>query len=135
MNANRRSLTEAEANRTIRALEREVIQRWGKRIAPTRGLFRRVNESAPEIGTRWWSEVNSYCRYRFVNSQTTHQIKFCDIEMNCKAYRPAAHFERALGSPGATETKWPAVLSDAAATSVAMSFIAHDGNRGRPPTA
>src|ERR1700704_5677362 len=34
-------------------------------------------ENASSLGTRWRSEVNSNCRYRFVNSQ--HQVKLCDI--------------------------------------------------------
>src|SRR6266478_9659398 len=33
----------------------------------------------------WRSEVNSNCRYRFLNCQTTASGSLCDIETNCKS--------------------------------------------------
>jgi hypothetical protein len=67
-------------------------------LHPHAGCFRTLSESTPEIGTRWRSEVNSNCRYRFVNSQTTASVKLCYIETNCKALCAERIFWRALGS-------------------------------------
>jgi hypothetical protein len=41
------------------------------RIAPTRALCAIIHGECSESRTGWRSEVNSNCRYRFVNSQTT----------------------------------------------------------------
>src|SRR5260370_24475664 len=61
------------------------------------------------------------------HSDDSIRLRFATSRRTAKRYRPAAHFYCALGSLGATEAKWPALLLDAAATSVAMSFIAHEG--------
>ncbi len=40
-------------------------------IARTRADFERFSEMSENLETGWWSEVNSNCRYRFLNCQTT----------------------------------------------------------------
>jgi hypothetical protein len=80
-----------------------------------------------KLETRWRSEVNSNCRYRSVNSQTTAiRLSFATSRRTVKHYRPAALFYALKGRgerPGQTDLPFYWI---AAATSVAISFIAHE---------
>ena len=49
-----------------------------------------LSRLAPEIGTRWRTEVNSNCRYRFVNTDSLG-LSFTVPRRTAKRYRPAAH--------------------------------------------
>jgi hypothetical protein len=57
--------------------------RWAAHCPHTRGYFCMLRESAPEIGTRWRSGVNSDSRYRIVNAQTTAVLRCEDV---CSAH-------------------------------------------------
>jgi hypothetical protein len=56
--------------RSSSAFERSPVP-MARAHRPTRGLFGVLSELDPEIGTGWRSELNSNCRYRFLNCQTT----------------------------------------------------------------
>jgi hypothetical protein len=74
--------------------------------------------------TKWWSEVNSNSRYRFVNSQ----VKLCDIEANWKARSTCSALLVRFGVARSDPSKPAcAFIWIAATTSVAMSFIAREG--------
>jgi hypothetical protein len=61
------------ARTLIEAAEKSVgsHQPMAVRIAPTRAQFARFLGECLKPETRWRSEVNSNCRYRFLNCQTT----------------------------------------------------------------
>jgi hypothetical protein len=47
-----------------------------ERIAPHAGYFGVLRESAPEIGTRWRSGVDSNSRFRFFSAKTANFLGF-----------------------------------------------------------
>src|SRR5216683_1436689 len=56
------------------------------------GQFRLSFRESTTFRTAWRSEVNSNCRYRFLNCQTQHHVKLCDLETSCEALPPRTAF-------------------------------------------
>ena|SRR6266446_5985308 len=107
------SLANREIGRVLPANYRKVpFSGAAKHLneAATARYFGRVSGESSETGTRWRSEMNSNCRYRFVNIRRRHQVKVCDIETNCKALSRCSAFLVRFRALGATGAKWPALL-------------------------
>jgi hypothetical protein len=68
------SLPNRDFGRVLRANQQKVMFSGAAKSADDPAIaryFAVLNGVSPEIGTRWRSEANSNCRYRFVNNQTT----------------------------------------------------------------
>jgi hypothetical protein len=59
------------AERIVRELRDKIGGAKQLNEAATARYFGQLSGESPETGTRWRSEVNSNCQYRFVKSQTT----------------------------------------------------------------
>jgi hypothetical protein len=62
------------------------------------GYFGVWSESAPEIETRWRSEVNSNCRYRFLKLSYDSIMLGLAIETGCEALLPRTAVPRVSGA-------------------------------------
>ena len=69
------SLANRDFSRVLRANQQKAVFSGAAKSADDAAIaryFAVLKGVSPEIGTRWRSEVNSNCRYRFLNCQTTN---------------------------------------------------------------
>ena len=73
-NGQRRSRSTWLQNSRLNPDEASSLVNLERRIPAKCAFFAQVMRESRKLKTRWRSEVNSNCRYRFVNRQTRHQV-------------------------------------------------------------